>query len=129
MVRALAAHVPFCEAVQFGMNERRYPGQGLFIAVTPGNQKFREFMSARFIHKLDLQDQASAKSGENLSHQKVLGALFTGPQAARLHTSTAGASSLLALRARVQASRLRSQFSCEIGPPDRKQLERYSDQQ
>src|SRR5687768_11762495 len=90
MVRALAAHVPFGEAVQFGMNERRDLVQGLFIAVTPGNQKFREFMSARFIHKLDLQDQASAKSGENLSHQKVLGALFTGPQAARLHTSTAG---------------------------------------
>ena len=35
--------------------------------------------------------------------------LLLGPQAARLHTSTAGASPLLALRARVQASRLRSQ--------------------
>src|SRR5688500_19737778 len=36
--------------------------------------------------------------------------LFLGPQAARLHTRTAGASALLALRARVQAGRLRSQF-------------------
>src|SRR5215207_6035208 len=55
------------------MNERRDPGQGLFVTVTPGNQKFREFVSARFVHTLGLQDQAGAKSGKNLSHQEGIG--------------------------------------------------------
>src|SRR6185503_3080001 len=50
VIGALSTHVTFREAVEFGMDKRRNPGQGGFVAVSPCQQEFSEFVGPWFFH-------------------------------------------------------------------------------
>src|SRR5215213_3680614 len=50
MVRPLAAHVAFREAVQFGVNERCEFLEGLLLAVAPCFQELGKLVSPRLVH-------------------------------------------------------------------------------
>ena len=56
VIRTLTAHVGFGETIEFGVHEGREPRERLFIALSPRQQKFGEFVSRRFVHRRNSQD-------------------------------------------------------------------------
>src|SRR6185503_14735162 len=74
VIRALSTHVTFREAVEFGVNKRRYPGQGRFVAVSPRQQEFSEFVSPGFVH-LETSGQVVQKRREFITGWALLSAI------------------------------------------------------